>query len=131
MNAFLNMRIYEWIKSNWTTILPAIPAIAILLFLICSLLCHVKALLEKCSNVCIGKKPADGESVQEMNIEFANNLRRDSYLNQIPTNRRSDSITSICELRVFESLDNVDIPNNKRSDSIISASAFPVLESFA
>ena len=68
MNAFLNMRIYEWIKSNWTTLLPAIPAIAILLFLICSLLCHVKTLLEKCS---IAKKPADGESVQEMNIGFA------------------------------------------------------------
>ena len=31
-------------------------------------------MLEKCSNLCIGKKPADGESVQEMNVGFANNL---------------------------------------------------------
>ena len=131
MNAFVNMRIYDWIKRNWTTLLPAIPAIAILLFLIFSCLCYAKSILKKCNNLSIGKKPADGESVQEMNVGFANNLRRDSYLNQIPTNRRSDSITSICELRVFESLDNVDIPNNKRSDSIISASAFPVVESLA
>ena len=130
-NAFINMKIYDWIKSHWTTLLPAIPAITILLFIIFSLLCHAKTVVEKCKNLYNGKKPVDGGSTQELNVGFANNLRRESYLDQVPNNRRSDSITSICELRVFESLDNVDIPNNKRSDSIISASAFPVLESFA
>ena len=126
-NPTLHMKIYQWLKDHKYDLIPAIPIFLSLLMCFCALLYHlvVGPIWGKCNILRNRIKPRDEENLELPNIH----LRRESYLDQVPNNRRSDSITSISELRVFESTDNVETPSSTRSDSITSISPFSALSS--
>ena len=126
-NPTLHMKIYQWLKDHKYDLIPAIPIFLSLLMCFCALLYHlvVGPIWGKCYKLRNCIKPRDEENLELPNIH----LRRESYLDQVPNNRRSDSITSISELRVFESRDNVETPSSTRSDSITSISPFSALSS--